>query len=335
MSQIFSETGKRNDTISCIRLISMCFIVLCHIMQYYDCKLAWWFNVGVQIFLCISGYLYGARESTSKYFFVRSFSKILISYYIVFLIFGAIHFFFLKTIGMKALCTGLFTFVRLPGGGHLWFIFTILCCYVITPLLYALLKKSDTPKLFWVKAIFALVASHLFFSHASHIILQLSFNPAWINCYILGFILARVTYRTSVECNIYIGSIVGLCLICNAVKVYMLCTQKALVWESNILFNYSHVFLGISVFVLFGSIFNKIRLKGSLLRLSDKYSYEVYLTHHYFILGPLSLLSMTDYHVINVIFIFCIICMLSYLINKISLYCRSMFAKLCCICNIY
>ena len=43
-------------SISMIRAMSMVAIITCHFMQYLDIELAWWFNVGVQVFLCISGY---------------------------------------------------------------------------------------------------------------------------------------------------------------------------------------------------------------------------------------------------------------------------------------
>lgn len=48
--------------ISFCRYIAMNFIVACHVLQYYDNELAWWFNCGVQIFICISGFLYGQRR---------------------------------------------------------------------------------------------------------------------------------------------------------------------------------------------------------------------------------------------------------------------------------
>lgn len=41
-------------SISLIRLIATLFIITCHIMQYLTIELAWWFNVGVQIF-CMEG----------------------------------------------------------------------------------------------------------------------------------------------------------------------------------------------------------------------------------------------------------------------------------------
>lgn len=43
---------------SLIRVIALCFIVVCHIMQYLENELALWFNVSVQIFLCISVFVW-------------------------------------------------------------------------------------------------------------------------------------------------------------------------------------------------------------------------------------------------------------------------------------
>lgn len=62
--------GGKNNAISFIRMIAMEMIIICHIMQYYDFVLAWWFNVGVQIFLCISGFLYGQKaiENIARFY---------------------------------------------------------------------------------------------------------------------------------------------------------------------------------------------------------------------------------------------------------------------------
>ena len=50
--------------ISLLRLIATLSILICHIFQFYNNFLAWWLNVGVVVFLIISGYLYGLREYT-------------------------------------------------------------------------------------------------------------------------------------------------------------------------------------------------------------------------------------------------------------------------------
>lgn len=48
--------------LSAIRIIATLFILFCHICQYYDFFLAWYLNVGVQMFLTLSGYLYEKKQ---------------------------------------------------------------------------------------------------------------------------------------------------------------------------------------------------------------------------------------------------------------------------------
>ena len=64
--------NERNNTISWLRMLATLFIIICHVFQYYNMEAAWWFNVGVQMFLCISGFLYGNKRITSSVDFVWS-----------------------------------------------------------------------------------------------------------------------------------------------------------------------------------------------------------------------------------------------------------------------
>ena len=58
-----SGWGTHRDlAISTVRSLAFMSIILCHIFQYFGIELAWWFNVGVQIFLCMSGFLYGKKK---------------------------------------------------------------------------------------------------------------------------------------------------------------------------------------------------------------------------------------------------------------------------------
>ena len=52
----------------------MLLIVACHYLQYYNNGLAWWLNVGVQVFFVISGYLYGIRDIDNPLAFLKEFS---------------------------------------------------------------------------------------------------------------------------------------------------------------------------------------------------------------------------------------------------------------------
>ena len=76
---------QRNNVISLLRAVSMCSIILCHILQFYGNELAFWFNVAVQIFLILSGYLYACREPSAVeggggyFYFIK---KTFIKYYL-------------------------------------------------------------------------------------------------------------------------------------------------------------------------------------------------------------------------------------------------------------
>lgn len=73
--------AKRNSVIQIARIIAMISIILCHIIKYYTFIpgsqfLNVVFNVGVQIFLLISGFLYGQKKINDFHlFFVRRIQK--------------------------------------------------------------------------------------------------------------------------------------------------------------------------------------------------------------------------------------------------------------------
>jgi len=131
------------NAVSFTRVVSMIFIVLCHIIPYYDfipgsTSLSGIFNVGIDSFLIISGYLYGDKkiEKFSKWYLDRfmkiclpsSIFVIIIS--IIFLVLGEninilstlVYTFNLSGIG--ACIRGFnFYFIKIDAFEHLWFIF--------------------------------------------------------------------------------------------------------------------------------------------------------------------------------------------------------------------
>ena len=67
----------------------------------------------------------------------------------------------------------------------------------------------------------------------------------------------------------------------------------------------------------FANLFSNIK-SNPVLRFSDKYSYHIYLVHQVFILGPLSLMTVTSNLLLNISIICCCILCSGLILKKIN-----------------
>ena len=292
---------KKDYSVSCSRFVAMCFIVLCHIMQYdsfstsiyggEEIEWAFWFNVGVQMFLFLSGYLYGKKEKFNTIsFYKKSFPKLLVDYY-VFLILVLI---IIKIIPIWSISVdeikNLFLMSNVSQGlGHLWFVRTILFCYLFTPILFEIInyfnKHSDFK--FYIYSLNFLILVHiLLIKHFPY------FSPAWINCYILGMLYSKIENKSQIKIFEISTIVLSLSMVLMQFRVdYFNGSLPNIIMNKYQFFcEYVHVLLGISLIFIIRYIFNYF-FKGKefvILNWSDKYSYDVYLTHHIFIQSPIA-----------------------------------------------
>lgn len=328
---------RRDYGISLMRLIATMFIFTCHIMQYYDFELAWWFNVGVQIFLCMSGFLYGQREKIAPLsFYKKQLPKILIDYWLVIFIVAIIQFIFVPNqITIGRFIGSVATYGTLEGGGHLWYIFYILACYIGTPILAKVIQI-----IFSKKKELHLVLGTIALLMLSFLVLTIlnTFKSAWINCYIIGFFLGFCDKNAKKSYKYSSITIAVLCVLTNVARIvinYSLKIKFEGVWQRayEIFENYGHVFLGCAIFMairhLFALMFKEQspdKLKRSL-KVTDKLSYDIYLVHHFFIFGPLSLMTLTGISIIDVIVVLVATIVSAIAINCASNGIKRLFAK--------
>lgn len=320
-SRILMGGGYRNSAISLIRMLSMLMIISCHIMQYYDLELAWWFNVGVQIFLCISGFLYGQKNIDSVTdFYNKRLKKILIPYYLVFILFGIAEFIFARDVfSIKDFAMGLILCSIIKGAGHLWFIPTILMCYLITPLLQGYRNK-------YVKEKRTIVVFTVLGAIITSVLIQgfTTFNPAWICCYVIGYALGMNEKDEYISEKVLM-IIAGIIAIAgNAIQIYCDYIADIDFTGFGIIKNYNHVMLGVFIFLILKVIFEKVNLNRirKLLKLSDVYSFEVYLVHQLLILGPFSLLALTRFSSVNILIMLTGVFILALLLKKVEKICH-------------
>ena len=212
---------KKDYNLSMIRFIAMFMVIFCHIFEEIGFAYKYSVNIGilgnflaigVQIFLMLSGYLYGKRENLFNNrpgggyieFILKNFKKILVDYYIyLILIIIPVYYFRNPKILTFDNVFALFTFSGMfHGVNHLWFIPYILFCYLLTPLLYELKKflknkagKSDTKYIIYV--ILCMILLEIFgYAFRSY------FAMNRINCYFIGFFLFPILKKKIKENNL-------------------------------------------------------------------------------------------------------------------------------------
>lgn len=272
---------RRNDwSISALRMLAMCSIVACHFCQLYGLAAAWSLNIGVQVFLVISGWLYGLRPNFDHFgrWYGKRLIRICVPYWLVLLplLFADLLFasqaLTAKTVFLSVCCirSGV-----TPNGAHLWYISVILLCYLITPLLDLLWRRSLALPSIGVALLF------LFFGN------RLVPGSIWCIDYLIAYALGRFVRDGVSEQRVLTGCIFtcgGGCLI---------------LLTGHMIFNVSlytglHLLGGPLIFsglrlILHCERFVPSECLKSVLRWNDGCSYEVYLVHQILILGDFSL----------------------------------------------
>lgn len=316
---------KRNATLSLIRLLATMFVIGCHLLEWTGSRLGYgkwvaatgnYLAVGVEIFLCLSGYLYGLKADKifntpeeRMTFICKNVKKILFSCWLwiilvvwpvyTFLQPGSIYGFRYFTILLAQYCP--------LGVHHLWFIPYILFCYCITPALFDIRqyieKKINTAigmGLFLVCLTVLLeIVTYLFHGY---------FTVAYLFCYIIAFFMPalnrkRITIKKIFWISLPIA-IIG--STCRFYLVYILAPQysEPIMNFLNWCYIWSAAALGVCIFtglVAYVKIQPAENTKiAKILKWSDKYSYEIYIGHNIYISGALTLMSITPYIGVNI-----------------------------------
>ncbi len=292
--------------ISYLRVLALLSILSCHILQALENKWAWILNIGVQVFFFISGYLYGHKAVTDwKHFFKGRLLKVYFPFVVV------SSFFILAYIitDVKVSKTSILSYIlntqmftgKVKGLGHLWFVSAIAVCYFTTPLLQALQSRSSV--LIWVLLGFSVYEITIMKYDVS------LFMPIFL--YAFGYFYANIKG----ELKLLLVSVLA---IISSVITYSITWQQLLNYDGtmNRLF---HVYVGLTIsIIIIGSLYKVLHIGKlySIAKLLDNYSYEIYLMHHPFILGPLSLMQMTNNRALNVVVILAITGVSAYVLKK-------------------
>lgn len=324
-----SSSGK-DRAISAVRLIATCMIVAFHFVQHYTGRQLFWLNVGVQIFLVISGYLYGKRVYNREFrwlrWIVKSFKKILLDYYIYIIPMLILYWIYSPSMLSSEKVIGALLGARIViGMGHFWFISYILFCYLLTPLLNGIWERYCKSR--WKIAVVYVVT--VFFTHWLLKYYGNYFDGAWISCYTTGFFLGRLVRENEKRLLTAVRIVFPvLAVLMNGVKLWIDGNQMQpqegigqLLYQTYT--DYAYAVLGIGMFLVFYEILSRLlkpdvkKKKVDILAISDKYSYDVYITHMFLVMGTSKFIDYFSSKWIAVPFVLCLVALCTVVLHGV------------------
>ena len=313
---------KKDMRIALIRVVAMCSIVLCHIVQEYKSVsfMGQFFNVGVFIFIFMSAFLYGRKEiyHIGEWLLKRA-TRLYIPVYIYMIALLVMQLSVNDVINLKQY--GLYVigvqgfFSAVQGAAHLWFITAIVICYLITPILYKLKAYVQTQRLAQLCTIFVMLM-------LTQVIISYSLGTlpgrymCYINLYILGYYLSFLY-----ECKLNKKAICWLTFAMAIAVILRVVSRKYIdgsIFYSNIIVLYSQSMLAIWTYLMLYRLdLVYTKFQGVIIYL-DSISFEIYIVHYIFVTGKYSLMHLTRYAIVNILLVIIATCVSALLLHYVS-----------------
>lgn len=267
----------------------------------------------------MSGFLFGRLDLTASpmEFYKKRIAKVYIPYFIwlivVVTVYAVFHLyrFNVKQIVLYLLNLQLFS-VPIDGLNHLWFLTVLMFGYLLTPWMIRLLKKYPIVCIsaFVICGFIEFVFVKKFYSFF-----------AWIALYFVG--LYYGSYYSKKTSNIILAVSAVILILLGVRFEPNLLTQTDYQYYSIWL----HWVLGLFLFALLYRVLPlliKPNHKHTVVLHFDKISYEVYLTHHLLVLGPLSMMFVTKYSCLNIMLLLIVVYVVSRVLNFIGSFAKKL-----------
>lgn len=306
-----------------LRVAGVFLILMCHFVQQSSNVLlvasGQLFNIGVQIFIILSGFLFGVggeiRDAQAWY--RKRIKRIYVPYELFIIILFLIHLFCklnLLDLDWIWLVLGLQgSVVGVLGAEQTWFITPLLICYSLTPELYRFIsencKKGRMVLLVVVTAILPLMWA-LFPSPVYHTLLSL------ISYYILAFVMGRYYNKLKITKK---WGIFAFVVMCGAFCIRLIGRYfyDGTILYERIICGYSQCLAAFCIFYIFSVLFGK-RVPLAPVSFLSEISFEIYLVHYMFCVGPVRMFTLTSSWGVNCVIVTIVSIILAFIIHQIS-----------------
>jgi peptidoglycan/LPS O-acetylase OafA/YrhL len=308
-------TESESIAIKYIRVGAMLSIVICHVLQVYANRWAFVFNIGVQVFLALSGYLYGKKIVANwKQWTVGRVKRVyapmfvflvaVLPFYLIFHrdVFSwkpyALNYLNLQGVAF-AMGGGMIQGIR-----HLWFITAIMFAYLVTPVLQWLSKYAN-----WLFPVLLVCVGISYFVASGPLV----FMASWVFLYAIGYLYVNLN-KTKKIYNI------GLVLLELFLIGIVIFNFDVVTHYFNPVNRFFHDVSGVFVVIIGIVLLSRLKLSKvpKIVNLFDKYSFHVFLVHYFFVVGPFSLAHLTPYVLVNILLIILVTFVASFLFVKLN-----------------
>lgn len=292
-----------------VRVVATIFILLCHLVQHSTNSLlvftGQFFNVGVSIFFFLSGFLYGNKDiSDTKKWFLKRFVKIMIPFYVLMLFLFIVNYqrFEISTFIIYFLnFQGLINKNYVLGSAHLWFLSYLMICYLLIPFMNKLRKKEERTLVYLLAIVFIFQI----------ILFILGSNYSSFVVYILLFIFGYYLRTKENVWTTYANKTLFACLVILfglSIRLIGRFLFDDTLLYTEIIVPYSQVLIAINIFMAILGIFNRYgdtlnNLVTNVVKFINKYSYEIYLVHYMYCVGPFSVFKLTKSYLLNILIV--------------------------------
>lgn len=308
---------KQVNFISWLRFFAVICILVCHLVQTSSISpirmSAQFFNIGVEIFILISGFCFGLQGKISdiKAWYIKRIKRIYIPYEIFLAVLAIVYLIVGREFeGRKWLWCISGLLVPVKGVTHAWFIATILLCYCITPILILLCRKKDKKivtylALLLMPLVVSLIPNDTLAAYLPHVFF-------YSIAYLYGYEYKEITMDfKKITCCVVTSVMAAIIRIAGRVMF------DGTILYDRIICKYTQYVIAFSLFFIFGMIFNQVK-PGKVCEYVCKISFEIYLCHYMFIVGPISLMNVTPYWLMNCAIVVTVSFLLASLLNIVN-----------------
>jgi surface polysaccharide O-acyltransferase-like enzyme len=187
------------------RFVGTYLVVLAHIQGWGagpDGAVVFYYTisrVGVPIFFLISGYLLLSKSEDLTTFFKKRAARVIIPFLVWSILYDLLYSMPFEETGVtfEGILRMFIRILRGPRAGHLWFFYSLIGLYLLTPILRVFVSKANKPELYYYIALWFLAAPVLFIVEGlTHLKngFEIYYTGGYVGYLLIGYYLGKLEF---------------------------------------------------------------------------------------------------------------------------------------------